>query len=110
MSTATNRIPYVRLRYVIGLLVVALFCGTFLLVWHNKNTDFALATYLKIATKQLHSDANLVMQAGRVIIEPVPGRDTDMARRDFSDLTKELTASLAAMEEKWAALPACSSI
>ena len=96
---------HVRLRYLAGLAIMALFCGIFVWFWHNKNTNFALVNYLKIATKQLHSEVNLAMQIGQLVVEPDGDRDRGSTIRDMADVSDILNARLEAMERRWANLP-----
>ena len=96
---------HVRLRYLAGLAIMALFCGIFVWFWHNKNTNFALVNYLKIATKQLHSEVNLAMQIGQLVVEPEGDRDRGSTIRDMADVSAILNTRLEAMERRWANLP-----
>ena len=96
---------HVRLRYLSGLAIMALFCGIFVWFWHNKNSNFALVNYLKIATKQLHSEVNLVMQIGQLVVEPDGDRDRGSTIRDMADVSDILNTRLEAMERRWANLP-----
>ncbi len=104
MTKKAKSLPRVRLRYGAGLLIVALFCGLYLYVSHSRNTDFALATYLKIATKKFQSQANQVMQTGQFIVDPVPG-SANVGLQDLSARVVMLSDNLDEMERCWANLP-----
>ncbi len=104
MTKKAKSLPRVRLRYGAGLLIVALFCGIYLYVSHSRNTDFALATYLKIATKKFQSQANQVMQTGQFIVDPVPG-SANVGLQDLSARVVMLSDNLDEMERCWANLP-----
>ncbi len=105
MTVNKKETLHVRFRYITGLVIVALFCSAFIFIWHKKNTEFALVNYLKVATKDLHSQANLAMQIGQAIVEPEPGRSSALAIRDFADVALLVSDGLAGMEARWNALP-----